>query len=75
MSQLSITVGTAKSIKQLGGDDATVAQAVAQAMTDPCMMSTARAPSSGDVAQLYALAMDDAQLYPVLAEVEAAARL
>eukprot|EP01050_Picozoa_sp_SAG11_P021779 SAG11_NODE_3950_length_2136_cov_2.977909_2_plen_63_part_00 len=61
---------------QLGGDEAVVAEAVQQALTDPCMLSTATQPSAADVAALYAAAMDDAALYPAKAEpATATARL
>jgi alcohol dehydrogenase class IV len=49
VAKLSISVGTAKSITQMGGDAASVDLAVSQALTDPCMMSTAVTASGADI--------------------------
>lgn len=62
---LSIEVGTAKSIADLGGTEAQLPLLVKQALTDVCMFTTARQPASGEeVAQLYRAALDDKVLYP-----------
>jgi alcohol dehydrogenase len=76
VSKLSIAVGTARSIEQLGGNRETIALAVQQAITDPCMLSTARPASAGDVEAMYLAALADPALYPVEAALAtASARL
>ena len=49
MLQLSIDVGTAKSIRDLGGNEEDIPILVGQALTDLTMLTTPAMPSSEDV--------------------------
>lgn len=49
VAELSISVGTAMSIEQMGGTPEIIAEAVQQAITDLCILSNARPATSADV--------------------------
>ena len=74
VAELSISVGTAMSIEQMGGTPEIIAEAVKQAITDLCILSNARRATSSDILSMYKAAMSDPVLYPVEAAV-ASARL
>lgn len=62
--RLSIQVGTAQSISQMGGGEEHISTAVEQALTDPCMLSTPVPASRTDIAEIYARALENQELYP-----------
>ena len=74
VAELSISVGTAMSIEQMGGTPEIIAEAVQQAITDVCILHNARPATSADILGMYEAAMSDPVLYPV-GEAVAAARL
>lgn len=73
-AELSISVGTAMSIEDMGGTPEILAEAAYQAITDVCMLSNARPATRADVMAMYEAAMSDPVLYPV-EEAVLAARL
>ena len=64
VADLSIEVGTAKSITELGATEAHIPLLVQQALTDVCMFTTSRPASGAEVERLYRAAMHDPSLYP-----------
>ena len=59
----------------MGGDEAVIEEAVQQALTDPCMLSTPRPASADDIRGMYIKALHDDVLYPVEESAAVAARL
>ena len=74
VAELSIKVGTAMSIEQMGGTPEIIAEAVQQAITDVCILTNARPATAADILGMYEAAMSDPVLYPV-EEAVASARL
>lgn len=64
VSQLSIQVGTARSIRSFGGQEGDIPMLVQQVLTDVCMLATPRRPSAAEVEALFRAAWDDERFYP-----------
>merc|ERR1712061_217557 len=64
VARLSIEVGTARSIRSLGGKESDLGLLVDQTLTDVCIPSTPVFPSAEDIEALYRAAWDNERLYP-----------
>ena len=64
VAELSIQVGCAKSIIDMGGSEDIIESLVEQAMTDTSMMATPVMPTAADVRAMYQKALRDPVLYP-----------
>lgn len=69
VAALSIRVGTARSIRAMGGNDSNISELCDQAMLDICMLTTPRMASRDDIATIYRQALDDPTLYPASAKL------
>jgi len=64
IAELSITVGTAKSIREMGGSEKDIPVLVNQALTDLSGMTNARPATREAITAMYMAAMDNKELYP-----------
>lgn len=64
VSRFSVEVGTAKSIKSMGGKMADIPQLTEQALLDVNGLFNERPAARKDIAAIFELAMDDPVLYP-----------
>jgi alcohol dehydrogenase class IV len=64
VAQLSIDIGTAKSIEMLGGKSQDVDQLTDLALVDVSGIFGARPAKRADLKDMFAAAMNDASLYP-----------
>lgn len=75
VAELSIRVGTAKSITDLGGGADIIPELAQQAMSDTSMMATPLQPTMHEVKELYRLALTNPVLYPAAPKTLVAAKL
>lgn len=64
VARLSIQVGTARSIRSMGGKESDLQLLVQQTLTDLCMLSTPKYPSANEIEGMFRAAWDDERLHP-----------
>jgi len=70
IAKLSIQVGTAKSITQMGGGEDNIPQLVEQALLDVTSLMNCVPATPDDIAQLYKKALHNSELYPMQSQAK-----